>query len=378
MPLMPFLFSPSTYSTAGLATNRDIAQICRDSYPPAVVTVLWVVMEVAICATDIAEVLGSAIALKLLFGLPIIYGVCLTACDVLVLLFFNHLRGMEMIVILLILIIFVCFLMQIIISSPVWWDVFIGLLPSTSLVTNESKLYLAISIIGATIMPHNLFLHSSICLTRQIHRTTEGIKQAVWYSTVDSTVSLCLAFFVNASILIVSSATFHKSNPTLSTLEDAYHLMDPLLHSSIASVLFGVALLASGKPIPPICMPASNLFAAGQNSTLTGTLTGQIIMEGFMSWKISPTARRLLTRLIAILPAVCVTYVYGEESVNQLLIFSQVVLAFTLPFAIVPLIHISSSVDYMGAFVNNWVTTVIAVSLTVVILALNVVLVFVS
>lgn len=238
---------------------------------------------------------------------------------------------------------------------------FTGLIPNEQLIRNKDQLFIAVGIIGATVMPHNLFLHSSIVLTRNIDRNYEqNIVEAITYSTWDSTISLFCAFFVNAAILIVSAATFHQQGYTeVATLQDAYKLLDPLLHSSMASILFGIALLASG-----------------QNSTLTGTLTGQIVMEGFMTWKIPSTTRRFVTRIIAIIPAVICTAIGGDQSSNYLLILSQVILSFTLPFAIIPLVHITSSSARMGKFVNGFWTQVIAIVITSFIMILNIFLLF--
>jgi len=344
----------------GLAMNRDLAQACRDAYPKEVVAVLWVIMEVAICATDIAEVIGSAVALKLLFGLPLIAGVCITAADVLLLLFMNgrSFRYLEILVAVLILVITVSFTTQLALSNPHAGPLLMGFLPSAELVTNKQMLFIGVGIIGATVMPHNLFLHSSIVLTRNVARDEPSIKEAIHFGTIDSTFSLTLALFVNASILMVSAATFHKHGYNdVTTLEDAYKLLDPILKSGVASVLFAVALLASG-----------------QNSTLTGTLTGQIVMEGFMTWKLSPTLRRVVTRLLAIVPSVICVAIGGDNSANYLLILSQVVLSFALPFAIIPLVHISSSSKYMGPFVNSMMTFALAVVVSAIILVLNFVL----
>ena len=344
----------------GLATNRDLAQACRDSYPKHLVTVLWIVMEVAICATDVAEVIGSAVALKLLFGLPLVGGVCLTAADVLVILFMNgkSFRILEILVGLLILVITISFIVQLAMSKPEAVPLLTGFLPSTELLTNKDMLFIAVGIIGATVMPHNLFLHSSIILTRNVAREEASIKEAMHFGTIDSTVSLCLALFVNASILMVAAATFHTNGYNeVTTLEDAYQLLSPILNSTAAPILFAVALLASG-----------------QNSTLTGTLSGQIVMEGFMTWKISPTLRRVGTRLLAIVPSVVFVAIGGDGSANYLLILSQVVLSFALPFAMIPLVHITSSPSRMGVFVNSLSTQILAVAITAIILVLNFVL----
>lgn len=343
---------------AGLATNRDLAQICRDSYPRPVVIFLWIVMEIAICATDLAEVLGSAIALKLLFGLPLIAGVCITAFDVLLVLCIHGRRFdfIEKCVALLILIILVCFTVQLGYSKPDPIAVLWGFLPSAA-IFSSSEMFVAVGIIGATVMPHNLFLHSSIILTREIPRHHEAIQEAIRYGAIDSAVALSLACFINAAILIVSAATFYRNGYNdIATLEDAYQLLEPILHSSVAPILFGIALLA-----------------AGQNSTLTGTLTGQIVMEGFMSYKLSPAFRRVFTRLLAILPAIIITTAYGDTAANDLLIISQVVLSFCLPFAIIPLTHITASKSRMGRYVNNPITTAISIALTLLIICLNII-----
>eukprot|EP01039_Chlorochromonas_danica_P006300 gene6300-6947_t len=345
----------------GLATGKDLAQLCRDSYRKEVNWMLWVIMELAICATDVAEVLGSAIAFKLLFNLPLIAGVCITACDVLLVLFLNgkRFRLIESFVALLVLVIAVSFLAQLILSRPNALELFSGFVPTAELFSNKKMLLVGIGIIGATVMPHNLFLHSSIVLTRQIDRNNEeAVKEAVKYNTIDSNISLTCAFFVNASILIVSAATFHKQGYTdIATLEDAHSLLDPLLHSKAASILFGVALLASG-----------------QNSTLTGTLTGQIVMEGFMTWKMSPTLRRMATRLLAIVPAVLAVAIGGDKSANELLILSQVLLSFALPFAVVPLVHLTSCSSVMGVYANSLWLKVIVCIIAAIIIVLNVIL----
>ena len=309
---------------------------------------------------DIAEVLGSAIALKLLFGLPLVAGVCLTACDVLVLLCLNgsNFTWMERIVSFLIFIIIVCFAIQLGYSHPAAVEVFAGFIPSRELFTNNGMLFVAVGIIGATVMPHNLFLHSSIILTRNVPREESAIRDAIRYGGIDSMLSLSIAFFVNAAILMVSAATFYKHGyHDIATLDDCYKLLEPILHSSAAPIVFGIALLASG-----------------QNSTLTGTLTGQIIMEGFMNYKISPTLRRLITRLLAILPAVLVTAIGGDGQVNNMLLFSQVILSFALPFAVIPLTHITSSRSRMGKFVNSTSTMMIAVIMSAIIIILNIIL----
>mmetsp|Transcript_16 Transcript_16/g.18 ORF Transcript_16/g.18 Transcript_16/m.18 type:complete len:461 (+) Transcript_16:1-1383(+) len=342
----------------GLATERDLAQACRDTYPRWLVLVIWIMMEVAIVATDLAEVIGSAVALKLLFGLPLIYGVVITALDVIIILFTNgkSFRLLEGIVASLVVLITVCFSVQIGFSKPNGIQVFSGFLPSAPIFANKDELLIAVGIIGATVMPHNLFLHSSLVLTRDINRDDiDAVKQAMKYFTVDSNISLSIALFVNAAILIVAASTFHVNGyEQVATLEEAHSLLTPIL-GSFASVLFAVALLA-----------------AGQNSTLTGTLAGQIVMEGFMRMKIRPVFRRMATRLLAILPAVLVLAIFGEELANQLLIISQVVLSVALPFAVFPLCHISSDPKKMGIHVNSIFTKYTAYIIASLLLGLDI------
>lgn len=310
--------------------------------------------------------IGAAIALNLLFGLPLFFGVLLTSLDVLLVLFLNTqahaFRLMEALVTALILIIMVCFAAQLYLSSPNWLQVAEGLLPRTSLLTDQPRLFVAVGILGATVMPHNLFLHSSLVLTRAFPRTPKGLQDAVHFCALDSNVSLGLAFLVNAAILLVSAATFHAAGElTITTLQQAYHGMSQVLNSHVAAGLFAIALLASG-----------------QNATLMGTLTGQIVMEGFMSWRLSPSSRRMLTRGVAIAPALFAVSICGEDCANNLLLLSQVVLSFTLPFALVPLVHISSLRGYMGDLVNAPWVAYLAVGVTAIVLALNILLVFLS
>ena len=342
----------------GLATERDLAQACRDSYPKWVVAPLWVIIEAAIAATDLAEVLGSAVALKLLFGLPLIAGVCVTAFDVLVVLFAygRNFRILEVIVTTLVILITVCFAVQIGLSKPESLEVMKGFLPSAPIFTDNNQLLIAIGIIGATVMPHNLFLHSSLVLTRDIDRgDVARVKEAINYFTFDSTMCLICALFVNAAILIVAAAVFHvRGMNDVATLEEAHKLLAPILGSG-ASVVFAVALLASG-----------------QNSTLTGTLAGQVVMEGFLKWKIRPVYRRLATRCLAIIPAVIVISIGGDKSANNLLIISQVVLSVALPFAIFPLVHITSSSLKMGVHVNSRFVMTIALLIAFFITALDI------
>ncbi len=326
----------------GIVTGRDLAQACRDHYSRPVSLVLWFLCEVAIAACDLAEVIGSAIALNLLFGLPLAWGVVLTTLDVLVVLFFQNkgFRIIESLVAGLTVLIFGCFLYEIIVSRPDWVALAHGLVPQPQVVTNPKMLYVAIGILGATVMPHNLYLHSSIVQTRQIEQTEPGKRMAIKFASIDSTVALFLAFFVNAAILVTAAAAFHgKGHDGVADIADAHKLLTPVLGAGAASVLFAVALLASG-----------------QNSTLTGTLAGQIVMEGFLDLKLRPWVRRLVTRLIAVVPALVVAIIYGEKGTGQLLVFSQVVLSFQLSFAVVPLVLFTSSRAKMGVFVNRpWV-----------------------
>jgi manganese transport protein len=342
----------------GIATERDLAQACRDSYPKWVVVILWIITEAAIAATDLAEVIGSAVALKLLFGLPLIGGVCVTALDVLIILFTHgrNFRILEGMVATLVILITVIFAVQIGLSKPESVDVLKGFLPSAEIFSDSDQLLIAIGIIGATVMPHNLFLHSSLVLTRDIDRSDlASVKEAINYFVFDSTLCLFSALFVNAAILIVAAATFYVNGlHEVATLEEAHELLKPILGSG-ASILFAIALLA-----------------AGQNSTLTGTLAGQVVMEGFLTWKIRPVFRRLFTRLLAIVPAVIVISIGGDKSANQLLIISQVVLSVALPFAIFPLVHITSSASKMGPHVNNRFVMILALTIALLITSLDI------
>ncbi|MDQ3711322.1 MAG: Nramp family divalent metal transporter [Acidobacteriota bacterium] len=341
----------------GIVTGRDLAQACRDHYSPPVSFVLWILCEVAIIACDLAEVIGSAIALNLLFGIPLIYGVLLTAFDVMILLLLQNrgFRWLEAVVITLVATIGLCFAAEIIFSRPEIGGILSGFIPSAQIITNPEMLYIAIGILGATVMPHNLYLHSSIVQTRNYERTPEGKREAIKFATIDSTVALMFALFINAAILIVAAATFHSSgNTEVAEIGDAYQLLSPLLGVAGASTLFAVALLASG-----------------QNSTLTGTLAGQIVMEGFLNIRLRPWLRRLITRLIAIVPAVVVTFLYGASGTTQLLIFSQVVLSMQLSFAVFPLVMFTSDRLKMGEFVNPLWRKILSYTVAVIIASLN-------
>jgi manganese transport protein len=342
----------------GIVTGRDLAQACRDHYSPPVSFVLWILCEVAIIACDLAEVIGSAIALNLLFGIPLVYGVLLTSLDVMILLLLQNrgFRWLEAVVITLVATVGICFAAEIIFSQPDVAGILSGFVPSSQVITNPEMLYIAIGILGATVMPHNLYLHSSIAQTRDYERTAEGKREAIKFSTIDSTIALMFALFINAAILIVAAAAFHTSgNTEVAEIGDAYKLLSPLLGVSGASTLFAVALLASG-----------------QNSTLTGTLAGQIVMEGFLNIRVRPWLRRLITRLIAIVPAVIVTVLYGASGTTQLLILSQVVLSMQLSFAVFPLVMFTSDKLKMGEFVNPLWRKVLSYAVAVVIAALNV------
>ena len=342
----------------GIATGRDLAQACRDHYSPPVAFVLWVLCEIAIAACDLAEVVGSAIALQLLFGIPLIIGVVITALDVFIVLWLNHkgFRYVETIVISLIAIIGLCFLVELVLARPDWAGVAIGFIPTPHIVSNPAMLYIAIGILGATVMPHNLYLHSSIVQTRNFDRTREGKREAIKFAVADSSIALMAALFINAAILILSAATFHTSgNQGVAEIQDAHKLLAPLLGTTAASVLFAVALLASG-----------------QNSTLTGTMAGQIVMEGFLDIHIQPWLRRVITRAIAIVPAVIVIAIYGEGSTTPLLVLSQVVLSMQLSFAVIPLVLFTSDKVKMGEFVNSPLTKILAWGIAGIIAVLNI------
>jgi len=346
----------------GIVAERDLAQACRDNYSKPVTIVLWLLCEVAIAACDLAEVIGSAIAMNLLFGIPLAIGVLITVLDVLIILFFQYkgFRYIESIVAGMITIIFFCFAYEIIASKPEIVSILGGLIPKPEIVTNPGMLYIAIGILGATVMPHNLYLHSSIVQTRAYERTDEGKKTAVKFATLDSTVALLLAFFINAAILIVAAASFHSSGyGDVADIMDAYKLLDPVLGVTLAGFLFAVALLASG-----------------QNSTLTGTLAGQIVMEGFIKLRMKPWKRRLITRLIAITPAFIITILYGEKGTTNLLILSQVILSIQLSFAVVPLVIFTSNKTKMGKFANKPLLKYSAWAISIVIIVFNVILLF--
>jgi manganese transport protein len=341
----------------GIVTGRDLAQACRESYSRPVGIALWVVCEIAIAACDLAEVLGSAVALKLLFGLPLLAGVLITALDVLIVLALQG-RGFRLIeafVITLIVSIGACFAYEIFFAQPLWREAAFGFIPRAEILRNREMLYIAIGILGATVMPHNLYLHSSIVQTRAFGTDTAGKREALRYAVFDSTVALGFALFINAAILVLGAAAFHSRGLNeVAEISEAYKLLTPVLGASFASTLFACALLASG-----------------QNSTLTGTLAGQIVMEGFLNIRLRPWLRRLITRGIAIVPAVIVIGLYGEGKVTSLLILSQVILSFQLPFAVIPLVKFTGDRAKMGGFANSRLTSMVAWTVAAAILVFN-------
>jgi manganese transport protein len=341
----------------GIVTGRDLAQACRDHYTPGVSVALWVLCEIAISACDLAEVIGTAIALNLLFGIPLVWGVCLTALDVLLVLWLAHrgFRWLEALVVALVLLIGICFGVEVLLSRPAIRDLLVGFLPTAGLVSDPKMLYLAIGILGATVMPHNLYLHSSIVQTRKYQQSAPGKAEAIKYATIDSTMALMFALFINGAILVVSAATFHvRGRHDVAEIQDAFHLLSPMLGVGFAGIVFAVALLASG-----------------QNSTLTGTLAGQIVMEGFLNVRLRPWLRRLITRAIAIVPAAIVAGVSGANGTAKLLVLSQVILSLQLPFAVVPLVKFTSDRTKMGEFVNPGWMKVLAWVVAGLIIVLN-------
>ena len=343
------LLLQSLSARIGIVRGRDLAQANRETYPRKMNFVLWILAEIAIAATDLAEILGMAIGIQLLTGLPLVWGMSITVLDTFLLLYLQRLgiRKMEAFIIGLIAVIGVCFLVNIVMASPQIHDVLSGFIPSlpeakdlykakglTSALPEETALYLAIGIIGATVMPHNLYLHSALVQTRKIKRTPQGIRQALKYSFIDSAIALNIAFLINAAILILAATLFFQTGKTdVAEIRQAHELLSPMLGSTIASTLFAIALIASG-----------------QSSTVTGTLAGQIVMEGYLRLRINPIMRRLITRLVAIIPAIIVISIFGEDRVDSLLVFSQVVLSLQLGFAVIPLIHFASDKNTMGTF----------------------------
>ncbi len=351
------IFLQALSAKLGIATGRDLAQACREHYSRRTTAVLWVLCEIAIAACDLAEVLGSAVALKLLFGLPLLAGVLLTGLDVLLVLALQGrgFRVLETLVITLIMTIGACFAYEIFFARPLWIEAARGFLPTMQILKDREMLYLAIGILGATVMPHNLYLHSSIVQTRAFKLDAEGKREAIRFATLDSTLALGFSLFINAAILVLGAAAFHmRGMNDVADISQAYQLLTPVLGVSFASVLFAAALLCSG-----------------QNSTLTGTLAGQIVMEGFLHWRLKPWLRRLITRSMAIIPAAIVIGVMGEGRATSLLILSQVILSFQLPFAVVPLIQFTGDRSKMGEFTNGPVTAIFGWFLAAAIILLN-------
>jgi manganese transport protein len=346
----------------GVATGRDLAQACRDHYSTPTVWCLWILCETAIAACDLAEVVGSAIALQLLFGVPLVWGCIITALDVLAVLFLQTkgFRYIEALVVTLIATIASCFAAELIFSKPSLVGVMLGFVPGPRIVTNQEMLYISIGIIGATVMPHNLYLHSSIVQTRKFEQTHQGKREAIKYASIDSAGALMFALFINAAILVLAASVFHWSgHENVAEIQDAYKLLSPLLGVGFASVLFAVALLASG-----------------QNSTLTGTLAGQVVMEGFLNIRLRPWLRRLITRALAIIPAVLVIGIFGESKTTQLLVASQVVLSMQLGFAVWPLMRFTDERAKMGEFANRLWLKILGWTTAAIIIVLNVKLLF--
>jgi manganese transport protein len=343
----------------GVATERDLAQLCHESFGPKASFALWIFAEVAIAACDLAEVIGSAIALQLLFHIPLIYGVLITGLDVLLILLLQRwgFRYVEALVIALIGTIVGLFGVQMLLSKPDFWPALHNLLvPSTAIVTDPGMMFIAIGMLGATVMPHNLYLHSSIVQSRRYKRTPEGKREAIFMANVDSALALTLALFVNAAILIVAAAVFHRSGHfEVAAIEDAYKLLSPLVGAAGASTMFAIALLASG-----------------QNSSITGTLAGQVVMEGFIHLKVSSWLRRLITRSIAIIPTIIVVAFTGERGTEKLLLLSQVILSLQLSFAVIPLVMFTGNRKKMGEFVNSRGLQALAWSVAVLIAGLNI------
>lgn len=349
------IFFQTLCARLGIVTGKDLAQACRSHYNKFVNYILWILCEIAIVSTDIAEVLGTAIGLNLIFKLPIIYGVIITGFDTLLLLFLDRfgIKKIEAFIISLIAIIGISFFMEIIISKPDYHGIVLGFIPT---LPGKDALFIAIGIIGATIMPHNLYLHSSIVQTRNIERTKNGLKQAVKFNNIDSLVALNLAFLVNAAILILAASVFHRSgNYGVDDILKAHKLLEPVLGSTLAPILFGIALIA-----------------AGQSSTITGTYAGQIVMEGFIHLRVQPWVRRLITRILAIIPSILTILYFGDSATGELLIISQVILSLQLAFALIPLIHFVSSRNLMKDFVISKKSQITAWFLSALIIYLNI------
>ncbi len=342
----------------GIATGLDLAQACRRQYPKPVSFVLWILCEIAICACDLAEIIGTAIALNLLFGLPLIVGIGLTALDTFLILFLQSkgFRYLEAFILALMVIIAGCFAVQIAMAQPALGPLLSGYIPSAEIVSNPAMLYIAIGILGATVMPHNLYLHSAIVQTRAFGTEPAQKREAIKFATIDSTVALSLALFINSAILIMGAAVFHQNGMTeVAEIQEAHKLLTPLLGTGLASTLFALALLASG-----------------QNSTVTATLAGQIVMEGFLNIRLKPWLRRLITRGLALIPAVIVCALYGEKGTASLLILSQVILSLQLPFAVIPLVQFCASRKLMNQYRPGLPVLLLATFVATVIVALNI------
>jgi manganese transport protein len=358
------MFLQALSAKLGIVTGRDLAQACRDHYSRRTTFFLWIACEIAIAACDLAEVLGSAVALQLLFGIPLLAGVIITALDVLIVLALQG-RGFRLIeafVVTLILTIAACFAYELFIARPIWMDAALGLVPHTEILRNREMLYIAIAILGATVMPHNLYRHSSIVQTRAFGSGVRDKREALRFAVIDSNLALSIALFINAAILVLAAAAFHTHGfHDVAEISSAYKLLSPVLGASLASTIFACALLASG-----------------QNSTLTGTLAGQIVMEGFLDIRLRPWLRRLITRAVAIIPAVLVIAIAGESKVTWLIILSQVVLSFQLPFAVIPLVQFTSDKKKMGEFANSRLTASVAWTIAVAILFFNAELIYLT
>lgn len=342
----------------GIATGLDLAQACRAQYPPAARVPLWLLCEIAIIACDLAEVIGTAIALQLLFGIPLVAGVCLTAADVLLILFLQQhgFRKLEAFIIALLVIIAACFAVELALSRPDSAAILGGMIPSTKIASNPAMLYIAMGIVGATVMPHNLYLHSAIVQTRNFSRSERGKREAIRFATLDSSTALLLALFINGAILVLAASTFHAAGQTgVTDIRQAYQLLTPMLGATIASTLFAIALLASG-----------------QNSTITATLAGQIVMQGFLDLRLPAWVRRLITRSIAIVPAAAAVIAFGDSGMTKLLIFSQILLSLQLPFAMIPLVQFTSNRRLMGVHVSPRWLKIAAYAICVIITGLNV------
>ncbi len=346
----------------GVASGHDLARACRDHYPKHIVMLLWIFAEIAIISTDLAEVVGSGIALQLLFGIPLLVGCIITGLDVLIILFLQSkgFRYIEALIIALIIVIGTCLVAEFFFSKPSLVGILMGFVPNANIIKNSSMLYTAIGIFGATVMPHNLYLHSAIVQTRNFAGTSTGKRDAIKFGAIDMFVALTIALFINALILIIAAATFHWSgHQNVAEIQNAYKLLSPVLGVTAASVVFAIGLLASG-----------------QQATFTSTLAGQIVMEGFIHFHLAPWLRRLLTRLLAIIPAICVIGYYGEQQATNLLVASQVVLSLQLGFAAWPLMRFTGEKATMGEFVNSYATKIIGWTLTVIVIGLNAKMVF--